>query len=417
MKELKSGRYTIVRTLGSGAQGDTFEAREGDRRVAIKALRVAHAKAWKDVELAEREARTLSTLDHDRIPRYFDHFEEDGVLYLVMELVDGESLAAMRKAGHTFGVTDVTRMLDDADHALSYLHSRTPPVIHRDLKPGNVLYEPMTKSHRFVDFGCVRDRLRADGGSTVVGTFGYMAPEQFQGRASPASDVYGIGATALAMLTGKEPEDLPHKGLAIDVRAAVPKNVPEPLVNALCAMLDPDPDARAQSIAEALRLGAKRVPVTAKPQDDPPPKRDRKRRRQERRARRKARRGGARLPFLPRAVVQLLLLVVRLVVWLVVSLVVPLVLLILSIVFGRALRRAAEACWRAGGRASAGIGFAQAWLAGEEPEKEETSPVVRVASDAEPRVRVAQSRIRDDEALAETEIGHVADEKRRRAAR
>src|SRR5439155_12299163 len=103
-------------------------------------------------------------------PRYFDHFEEDGALWLVMELVDGESLATLRKAGRVFGVAEVSRMLEDASSALSYLHSRTSPVIHRDVKPGNVLLET-DGGYRFVDFGCVRDRLRLDGGSTVVGTF------------------------------------------------------------------------------------------------------------------------------------------------------------------------------------------------------------------------------------------------------
>ncbi len=403
---MKNGRYTIVRTLGSGSQGDTFEANdeEAGRRVAIKALRVAHAKAWKDVELAEREARTLATLDHDRIPRYLDHFEEEGTLYLVMELVDGESIAALRKAGRAFGVADVTRMLADAESALAYLHSRSPPVIHRDLKPGNVV-RSSTGSYRFVDFGCVRDHLRPEGGSTVVGTFGYMAPEQFQGRASPASDVYGIGATALAMLTGKEPEELPHKGLAIDVRASLPKTVPAPLVNALVAMLEPDPDARAQSITEALKRGKPSVVAETPPRDDPPPRR---RRREERRANRR----GARLPFVPRLVVQLVLLVVRLVVWLVVGVVVPLVLLILSILFGRALRRAAEACWNGARRAQAKIGRAQGWLAGKD-RPGEPAPV-RVASE-EPRVRIAHSRVRDEEALAETEIGELTQQKQKRA--
>jgi Protein kinase domain len=257
MKTLRGGRYTLTKTLGEGAQGETWEAvdkREG-RLVAIKAFRVGKAKAWKDVELAEREARTLASLTHDRLPAYIEHFEEDGTLYLVMERIEGESLAALRKAGKVFGVTDVRRMLDDAARALAYLHGRAPPIVHRDLKPGNVLRKK-DGSFAFVDFGSVRDRLKLDGGSTIVGTFGYMAPEQFQGRASPATDVFGIGATALAMLSGREPEDLPHKGLAIDVARAVPQGTPPSLVKALGAMLEPDPDKRAQTIGDALKRAA-----------------------------------------------------------------------------------------------------------------------------------------------------------------
>jgi serine/threonine protein kinase len=251
--ELRGGRYALVRTLGEGSQGETFEAidkRDG-KTVALKRFRVGNAKAWKDVELAEREASTLASLEHELLPRYIEHFEEDGALVLVMERIEGESLAELRKRSFRGSVSDVHRLLGDASRALTYLHGRAPPVVHRDLKPGNVIRRP-DGSFAFVDFGAVRDRLKLAGGSTVVGTFGYMAPEQFQGRASAASDVYGIGATALAMLTGCEPEDLPHKGLGIDVASAVPAGTPAPLVRTLEAMLEPDPEKRASSIREAM---------------------------------------------------------------------------------------------------------------------------------------------------------------------
>src|SRR6185295_7538727 len=100
-------------------------------------------------------------------------------------------------------------------------------------------------SFAFIDFGSVRHRMKPEGGSTVVGTFGYMATEQFQGRALPASDVYSVGATAIRMLAGTEPENLPHKGLAIDVQAALGRGVDRSIVDALARMLDPDPDRRA----------------------------------------------------------------------------------------------------------------------------------------------------------------------------
>ena len=288
-KLLRGGRYTLIGKLGEGSQGETYEAmdhgigpearkraaraaplvdkwaryvreqRSGGevpqdaKLVAIKCFRVGTAKAWKDVELAEREARTLASLDHPRLPRYFEHFEEDGALYLVMEKIEGESLAALRKRGPAMSVAEVTRMLEDIADALRYLHGRAPPVVHRDIKPGNIIRRP-DGSFALVDFGAVRDRLKPAGGSTVVGTFGYMAPEQFQGRASPASDVYGLGATALTMLTGTEPEELPHKGLGIDVARALPKGTPASLARALEAMLVPDPDRRLASVDAALAI-------------------------------------------------------------------------------------------------------------------------------------------------------------------
>jgi len=252
-ESLQQGRYLCLGTLGEGSQGRTFDGTDTNegRPVAIKRFDVRGAKGWKDVELAEREARVLQSLSHPKLPRYIDHFEQDGALYLVMEKIEGESLASLRKRGVTLDEEWVLRLLSDASDVLDYLHSRSPPVVHRDLKPGNVIRRP-DGSYAFVDFGAVRDRLRPEGGSTVVGTFGYMAPEQFQGRAVPASDVYAIGATAMAMLTGREPEDLPHQGLGIRVREALGRRASGRLVRALESMLDPDPDRRSSRIAPLL---------------------------------------------------------------------------------------------------------------------------------------------------------------------
>ncbi len=255
-ERLRGGRFALLEPLGEGSQGRTFDGRDAQsgRPVAIKRFDVRNARAWKDVELAEREARVLSGLSHPRLPGYVDHFEDEGALYLVMEKIEGESLASLRKRAVSFSEGEVLRFLRDASEILDYLHGRAPQVIHRDVKPGNVIRRP-DGSFAFVDFGAVREKLRPDGGSTVVGTFGYMAPEQFQGRAGPGTDVYAVGATALAMLTGAEPESLPHKGLAVDVRAALASRAGTPsevLITVLEQMLAPDPDQRATRIAPLL---------------------------------------------------------------------------------------------------------------------------------------------------------------------
>jgi len=253
-EEVGHGRYVVVGSLGAGSQGETLEAvdkREG-RPVAIKRFTIRGAKSWKDVELAEREASVLASLSHPGLPRYIEHFEEDGALYLVMEKIEGETLAARRRRGAALDRDQVVRFLRDTADCLRYLHGHAPPIVHRDIKPGNVLLRP-DGSYCLVDFGSVRDRLKPEGGSTVVGTFGFMAPEQFQGRAGPASDVYAVGATALSLLTGREPEDLPHKGLAVDVEAALRGQVDRRLIAALRSMLEPDPDRRAASLDDALR--------------------------------------------------------------------------------------------------------------------------------------------------------------------
>src|SRR5437763_11800786 len=96
---LRDGRFVVVSPLGEGGQGTTWDAgdkREG-RPVAIKRFDVRGARAWKDVELAEREARVLASLSHPKLPRYVDHFEEDGVLYLAMEKIEGTPLSTLRK--------------------------------------------------------------------------------------------------------------------------------------------------------------------------------------------------------------------------------------------------------------------------------------------------------------------------------
>jgi serine/threonine protein kinase len=267
-KHLGDGRYEIRGVLGEGAQGITYDAMDlvEGRAVAIKRFDVRGARSWKDIELAEREARVLATLDHPLMPRYFTHFEEDGALYLVMEKIEGETLEAVVRRAGALPEAEVRRFLACADRALTYLHGRGSPVVHRDIKPRNVVRRA-DGSYVFVDFGAVSELVVRRGSSTVVGTIGYMAPEQLQGRALPATDVYAVGATALAALTGKEPETLPHRGLRVDVGRAVEGRASAALVASLEQMLEPDPEVRASSLASALdeRVAAPVVRATASP--------------------------------------------------------------------------------------------------------------------------------------------------------
>jgi hypothetical protein len=414
---LQNGRYVVVGLLGEGSQGQTLDAvdkREG-RPVAIKRFDVRGARGWKDVELAEREIRVLQSLAHPMLPRYFDHFEEGGALYLVMERIEGESLFALRKRGALFSADEALRFLGDAAVALDYLHERAPPVIHRDLKPGNALRRA-DGSHAFVDFGAVRDKLRPEGGSTVVGTFGYMAPEQFQGRAQPSSDVYAIGATTLSMLTGREPETLPHKGLAIDVRRALAsggQRIAGPLAAILERMLDPDPDRRPARIAPLLagvrpsETGAGRDPWRAgvdawhrAMREENPSLSRRAARRAVRRARRAARRAlHGRVRQGPPAWLMVVFFGVAIVaVSLATQVVVPAVLFALSRILRKPeLVRAADEVRRAGIAGMANLRDSQAWFEGRTQGTGERAPgdgdTVRVAVEgaaepSQPRTRI-----------------------------
>jgi hypothetical protein len=417
-KELRGGRYVLLEQLGQGTQGTTWDAidkREG-HPVAIKEFDVRGARAWKDVELAEREARVLSELDHPMMPHYVEHFEEDGALYLVMEKIDGTPLSVLQKKGPPLQEKDILRLLSDADRLFEYLHGRNPPVIHRDIKPSNIIRRS-NGTFAFVDFGAVRDHLRPKGGSTVVGTFGYMAPEQFQGRASPGSDVYALGATVLSMMTGEEPEDLPHKGLSVDVRAALlGSTTSERLTLALARMLEPDPDIRAKRIAPLLdppppppasrarapdrtSTGAGRWTQTRQDEwramweIDPE---TRWSRRAQRRAQKKARRADRRAarssrtegregsaPFPISVFVGMALSLAQFAVQLALQGVVPIVLTILSLFFGQGLRRAAREVRLIGSEAYDAIDAARAAVRGE-------SVASRQQATEEPRVRVSQ---------------------------
>ena len=258
-ERLDGGRYEVRGTLGTGAQAETLVAWDTLRQceVAIKRFRVRGASSWKEVELAEREAQVLATLDHPQLPRYVAHFEAGGCLCLVMERIDGESLADLRARGGSLTEADVWALLADAAKVLAYLHGRVPPIIHRDIKPSNVIRRP-DGSLVLVDFGSVAYRLRPSGGSTVAGTFGYMAPEQLLGQAFPATDVYALATTLVAAFSGCEPETLPRRGLEIDVRAALHGRASRKLVSALEPMLSHDPGRRAASIEEALARPASR---------------------------------------------------------------------------------------------------------------------------------------------------------------
>lgn len=412
--ELQDGRYVVSGVLGEGAQGATLEAidkRDGTL-VAIKRFQVRGARSWKDVELAEREARVLSRLTHPLLPRAIAYFEEAGSLYLVMDRIEGKTLSDEPKLDRA----DVIRFLHDADRVLAYLHEQAPPVIHRDIKPANVIRRPSPAGafeHVLVDFGSVRDSLKPAGGSTVVGTFGYMAPEQFQGRALPQSDVYAVGATALRMLTGSEPENLPHKGLAIDVAAALPGD--PVMARVLGRLLEPDPDQRPTRILPLLAEVSLELPAGDRERARPDKKLSRKKER--RRAKREARRRKRKRRGVPPLVVPMVVIalsVARVAVSVTMRAAVPTLLMLMSLVFGDGLKRAARAVNRAGVAADEAIERATRRVFG----KEADAPGVRIEPAEEARIGdVGREALDDvDAALEEVaeELEALRGSKRRR---
>jgi len=251
-------RYEVVRTLGAGSSGRTLlctDLRDG-RQVAVKELHLKHAEDWKHLELFEREARMLARLDHPGIPKVLDFSQptgDSGTLQIVQEYIDGPSLQQRMEQGPMLGQREIRDLALGVLDVLEYLHGRLPPVLHRDIKPSNVLLRPDGRP-ALVDFGgiCVGWRPPGSAGTTVVGTFGYMPPEQLVGQGGPTSDLYALGATLLHVVTGRPPSEFPFDSGRIEV----PDNLPvDPaLARLIEALLRPAPRDRPQTAAEARRL-------------------------------------------------------------------------------------------------------------------------------------------------------------------
>lgn len=257
--EIIAERYQIIDTLGQGGSGTTYQAQDlqSGERVALKALSLRRMTDWKMLELFEREARILAHLTHPGIPDYLDYFcvdtTQDRSFYIAQQLAPGKSLAALVENGWQPDESEVRHLATQILEILIYLHSLTPPVIHRDIKPQNIIRQENGQVF-LVDFGAVQDTYHhtVTGGSTVVGTYGYMAPEQFRGQAVLSTDLYGLGTTLLFLLTRKSPADLPQRKLKINFRSHV--KISKEFADWLERMLEPVVEDRFHSASQALAV-------------------------------------------------------------------------------------------------------------------------------------------------------------------
>ncbi|MEM7648689.1 MAG: serine/threonine-protein kinase, partial [Cyanobacteria bacterium P01_A01_bin.70] len=254
---LIQARYTILDVLGQGGSGLTYRAEDTvtGRSVALKELSLKGLSDWKKLELFEREALVLKNLDHPAIPQYIDYFQVDTadnrLFYIAQEIAEGQSLAELVAAGERFSEAEVKRIATEVLQVLQYIHHLNPPIIHRDVKPQNLIRRQDGRIF-LVDFGAVQMVYRASTtmGSTIVGTYGYMAPEQFQGQAYPATDLYGLGATLLNLLTHQDPGSLPQTRLRIDFRSHV--TLSDTFADWLDDLLEPLIEDRLASASEAI---------------------------------------------------------------------------------------------------------------------------------------------------------------------
>lgn len=254
---LLDGVWRLDAILGEGRGAVTYAATRvtDGQRAAIKELPRSRRADDKARELFAREARVLRELDHPQIPRHLADLTagtgRTGAFYLVTELIDGQDLATEQHR-RRYTQADVLDVIAGLLPVLAYLHALSPPVVHRDVKPRNVVRATDGRL-ALIDFGAVRDALDDElGGTTVAGTFGFMAPEQFQGDACPATDLYGLGALAVALLTRQDPARL------LDYRGALQwrphANVTRGMTELIDALLAADPLDRPVDADEVGRL-------------------------------------------------------------------------------------------------------------------------------------------------------------------
>jgi serine/threonine protein kinase len=245
------GRYALHNPVGGGSSGVVFRGTDlqtGDV-VAVKEVMLGGLDNDKARQLATREARVLRELAHPGIPGWRDArtvgIGRSAALYLVQDFVDGQDLQAGLRTKR-WSEREVLVLMVEVLDILHYLHTRHPPVVHRDIKPAN-LVRRTDGQLVLVDFGAVRDALRTarTGGSTVAGTFGYMAPEQFVGHAEPTTDLYALGMTAVALLSREEPAQLHDRAGRLDWEKVV--SLSEGTTFLLRALLQPDPTQRPRS--------------------------------------------------------------------------------------------------------------------------------------------------------------------------
>jgi serine/threonine-protein kinase len=208
-KKLRIAGYEILEVLGKGGMGIVYKARHQrlDRFVALKMIRAGSSARPEDLARFETEAKAVAAIDHSNIVKIFEIGEHDGLPYFSLEFLPGGSLAA-KIGGQPQPVDETARIVEVLARAMHVAHQHK--VIHRDLKPGNVLFAA-DGTIKISDFGLVK-RLEGDSGQTrsgsILGTPSYMAPEQARGEnetVGPAADQYALGAILYDLLTGRPP--------------------------------------------------------------------------------------------------------------------------------------------------------------------------------------------------------------------
>ena len=250
----RAGPYRVLRVIARSQHGAMYLAEdEAGAKVALKELVFSLVPTTHELDAFDREAKLLQALDHPRIPKFLKSFTVgQGVstrLYLAQQYLSGQTLTQCLTEQH-FDEDSMLLLARQALQVLAYLHGRSPVVVHRDVKPDNFIIGT-AGSLSLVDFGAARS-VKAAGthGATLVGTFGYMAPEQLGGTVDARSDLYGLGATLVHVLTRTPPERLLSPGMSLDFQKHV--NVSVKTERFLTRLVATRPNQRFSSAEDAL---------------------------------------------------------------------------------------------------------------------------------------------------------------------
>ena len=277
------GSYLITGLLGEGGMAAVYRAHQESmgRDVAIKIIESKLARNPEFTKRFEREAHTIAALSHSHILKVFDYGRQDDLIYLVMELLPGGSLADQIKR-KPLDLPDAARLLDQIGDALDYAHDKG--IIHRDLKPQNVLLDERGNAI-LTDFGIAKllnETTALTHSGIAMGTPFYMSPEQCQGGTIDArSDLYALGVMLFEMLTGDVPfkSDTPISLLYMHINQPPPSvrqnrpDLPEAVERVILKALAKPPDTRFQSAGElvtAFRVAATGVIPPGLEEVEPP---------------------------------------------------------------------------------------------------------------------------------------------------
>jgi serine/threonine protein kinase len=260
LEKVLCNRYCLKQKLGQNTVRQTWLARDlqaidsQNSQVVVKLLCFGGYTQWEQLKLFEGEARVLKQLNYPGIPQYRNYFYiDDRCLWFgfVEDYIAGNSLAGLLNEGKKFVEQEIRQIAIDLLNILIYLHELHPPVLHKNIKPSNLIWD-RNKRLYLVDFGTAQDKVTPAGGAfTVVGTYGYTPIEQFGNKAVAASDLYALGATLIHLLTGIAPGDLPQKDLRIQFRDRT--YITPNLANWIEKLTEPDLTKRFSSAREAMK--------------------------------------------------------------------------------------------------------------------------------------------------------------------